>query len=68
MLAVIVAIGSSIDYALVFGTPPTMISYSTGYFSVKEIFRIGSILDLVGILLLSTVSVFLWVAFGLITI
>ncbi len=68
MLAVIVAIGSSIDYALVFGIPPTMISYSTGYFSVKEIFRIGSILDLVGILLLSTVSVFLWVAFGLITI
>ncbi len=68
MLAVIVAIGSSIDYALVFGTPPTMISYSTGYFSVKEIFRIGSILDLIGILLLSTVSVFLWVAFGLIAV
>jgi len=66
LLAVIVAIGSSIDYALVFGTPPTMISYSTGYFSVKEIFRIGSILDIIGILLLSTVSVFLWLGFGLI--
>ncbi len=66
LLAVIVAIGSSIDYALVFGTPPTMISYSTGYFSVKEIFRIGSILDLIGVLLLSTISVFLWLGFGLI--
>ena len=66
LLALVVAIGSSIDYALVFGTPPTMISYSTGFFSVKEIFRVGSILDVVGILLLSTVSVFLWIGFGLI--
>ncbi len=68
MLALIVAMGSSIDYALVFGTPPTMISYSTGYFSVKEIFRVGSILDIVGIIILSTVSVFLWIGFGLIWI
>ncbi len=68
MLALIVAMGSSIDYALVFGTPPTMISYSTGYFSVKEIFRVGSILDIVGIIVLSTVSVFLWIGFGLIWI
>ncbi len=66
MLAVIVAIGSSVDYALVFGTPPTMISYSTGYFSVKEIFRVGFILDIIGILLLSTVSVVLWVLVGLV--
>ena len=68
LLALIVAMGSSIDYALVFGTPPTMISYSTGYFSVKEIFRVGSLLDIVGIIVLSTVSVFLWIAFGLIWI
>ncbi|NHK31205.1 MAG: DASS family sodium-coupled anion symporter, partial [Asgard group archaeon] len=68
LLALVVAIGSSIDYALVFGTPPTMISYSTGYFSIREIFRIGSILDIIGILLLSTVSVLLWVGFGLITV
>ncbi|MHA1125672.1 MAG: SLC13 family permease [Candidatus Heimdallarchaeota archaeon] len=68
MLAMIVAIGSSVDYALVFGTPPTMISYSTGFFSVREIFKIGGLLDIIGILLLSTVSVFLWVAFGLVAI
>jgi sodium-dependent dicarboxylate transporter 2/3/5 len=68
LLALVVAIGSSIDYALVFGTPPTMISYSTGYFSVREIFKVGSILDIIGILLLSTVSVLLWVGFGLISV
>ncbi|HUT81512.1 MAG TPA: DASS family sodium-coupled anion symporter [Candidatus Bathyarchaeia archaeon] len=66
LLAVIVAIGSSVDYALVFGTPPTMISYSTGFFSIKEIFKTGAVLDIIGILLLSTVSVLLWYAFGLI--
>ncbi len=66
LLAVIVAIGSSVDYALVFGTPPTMISYSTGFFSVKEIFKTGFVLDIIGILLLSTVSVLLWYGFGLI--
>ncbi|MHA1505217.1 MAG: SLC13 family permease, partial [Candidatus Heimdallarchaeota archaeon] len=68
MLAVIVAMGSSVDYALVFGTPPTMISYSTGFFSVREIFKIGGILDIIGILLLATVSVVLWVAFGLVAV
>ncbi|MBD3189851.1 MAG: DASS family sodium-coupled anion symporter [Candidatus Heimdallarchaeota archaeon] len=68
MLAVIAAIGSSVDYALVFGTPPTMISYSTGYFSVREIFKIGAILDLLGIVILSTVTVGLWAVFGLVAI
>jgi sodium-dependent dicarboxylate transporter 2/3/5 len=68
LLAVIAAMGASVDYALVFGTPPTMISYSTGYFKVKEIFKTGIVLDFIGIILLSTVSVFLWVLFGLITI
>ncbi|MBN1331132.1 MAG: DASS family sodium-coupled anion symporter [Candidatus Heimdallarchaeota archaeon] len=66
LLAVVVAIGSSVDYALVFGTPPTMISYSTGFFSVKEIFKTGAVLDIIGVLLLSTVSVLLWYGFGLI--
>ncbi|MEA2071904.1 MAG: DASS family sodium-coupled anion symporter [Asgard group archaeon] len=68
LLALVTAIGSSVDYALVFGTPPTMISYSTGYFKVKEIFRIGFILDLIGIALLSTVSVLLWALFGIISV
>jgi hypothetical protein len=40
-LVVVVAIASSIDFALVIGTPPTMIAYSTKLFTAREIFRTG---------------------------
>jgi sodium-dependent dicarboxylate transporter 2/3/5 len=59
-LVVIVAIASSIDFALVVGTPPTMIAYSTRLYSAGEIFRKGIILDLVGILLLVFVVTRIW--------
>jgi sodium-dependent dicarboxylate transporter 2/3/5 len=51
-LIVMVAIASSVDFALVIGTPPTMIAYSTRLYSAAEIFRTGIVLDLVGLLLL----------------
>jgi sodium-dependent dicarboxylate transporter 2/3/5 len=41
LLVAIVAIASSIDFALVVGTPPTMMAYATGFFEVKEIFKRG---------------------------
>ncbi len=66
LLAVIVAISTSIDFTLVFGTPPTLISYSTGYFKVKEIFKVGSILSLIGLAILSTVMIYIWKLFQLI--
>jgi sodium-dependent dicarboxylate transporter 2/3/5 len=59
-LVVIVAIASSIDFALVVGTPPTMIAYATRLYTAGEIFRKGIILDLVGILLLVFVVARIW--------
>ena len=53
LLVAVVAIGSSIDFALVVGTPPTMMAYSTGLFKTSEIFKRGVILDIIGLLLLS---------------
>ena len=41
LLVIIIAISSSIDFALVIGTPPTMMAYSTGLFQVREIFKRG---------------------------
>ena len=66
LLVVVVAIASSIDFALVIGTPPTMIAYSTRLFSAREIFRMGVVLDLVGILILVTAVIGLWELFGLV--
>jgi sodium-dependent dicarboxylate transporter 2/3/5 len=65
LLVVVVAIASSIDFALVIGTPPTMIAYSTGLFRADRIFRMGLLLDFAGIVLLVTVVVWLWSAFGI---
>lgn len=65
-LVMVVAVASSIDFALVIGTPPTMVAYSTGELGSGEIFRIGVWLDLLGLGILLTVVVALWRGFGLI--
>ncbi len=66
LLVVVVAIATSIDFALVIGTPPTMMAYSTQLFTPAEILRKGLPLDAVGIALLVTVVVGFWVAVGLV--
>lgn len=60
LLVAVVAIASSIDFALVVGTPPTMMAYSTGFFEARDIFRRGIVLDLIGILLLSFGVIWIW--------
>jgi sodium-dependent dicarboxylate transporter 2/3/5 len=66
LMVVVVAIASSIDFALVVGTPPTMIAYSTGLFTVGEIFRVGVLVDLAGLLLLVLVLPWVWTWLGVI--
>jgi sodium-dependent dicarboxylate transporter 2/3/5 len=66
LLVLVVAVASSIDFALVIGTPPTMIAYSTGLFTSRDIFRIGIVLDLIGIGLLVTIVTAIWRLLGLI--
>jgi len=60
LLVAVIAIASSIDFALVVGTPPTMLAYSTGYFSVKDIFKRGVLLDLISVLILSFGVIWIW--------
>lgn len=64
-LVMVVAIASSIDFALVIGTPPTMIAYSTRLYTAGQIFRKGIVLDVAGILLLVLVVVRIWETVGL---
>lgn len=65
-LVIVVAIASSIDFALVIGTPPTMIAYSTRLYTAGQIFRTGIILDVVGVLLLVVVVTRIWELMGLV--
>jgi sodium-dependent dicarboxylate transporter 2/3/5 len=67
LLVVIVAIASSIDFALVVGTPPTMMAYSTGFFSVSGIFKRGILLDLIGIVVLTLGVIWIWRLLGVVT-
>jgi sodium-dependent dicarboxylate transporter 2/3/5 len=64
LLVAVVAIASSIDFALVVGTPPTMMAYSTGFFEARDIFKRGIILDLIGILVLSFGIIWIWQLLG----
>lgn len=66
LLVVVVAIASSIDFALVIGTPPTMIAYSTRLYTAAQIFRSGIVLDLVGIALLVLLVTRFWEWLGLV--
>jgi sodium-dependent dicarboxylate transporter 2/3/5 len=60
VLVLVVAVASSVDFALVIGTPPTLLAYSTGLFRPSQIFRIGILLDLAGILILTLAVVQVW--------
>lgn len=66
LLVVVVAVASSIDFALVIGTPPTMLAYSTGLFTTAEILRRGALLDLLGLALLVGAVVPFWQAIDLV--
>ena len=66
LLVMTVAVASSIDFALVIGTPPTMIAYSTGLFTAPQVFRIGAALDVAGVLMLVLIVAGLWQIVGLV--
>ncbi len=66
LLAVVAAIGSSVDFMLPQGTPPTMIAYSTNKYTVREMAKIGFLVDVFGILLLVFVLPFFWRLIGVV--
>lgn len=65
LMVLVVAIASSIDFALIIGTPPTMLAYSTRLYTPAQIFRVGIALDAFGILLLAFGMVWVWTVLGL---
>lgn len=65
LLVIVVAIASSIDYAVVIGTPPTMIAFATRLYTAREIFRTGILLDVLGLVVLLTAVVGLWHLLGI---
>lgn len=65
-LVIVVAIASSIDFALIVGTPPTMVAYATDLYTSGQIFRTGIVLDVAGLLILVLGVTRVWEFLGLI--
>ncbi|MCB0992953.1 MAG: DASS family sodium-coupled anion symporter [Acidimicrobiales bacterium] len=65
LLVVVIAVASSIDFALVIGTPPTMLAYDTKLFTAREILGKGAPLDAIGIVVLLVAAVPIWTLLGL---
>ncbi len=63
ILAVLVAMCSSLDFMLPVGTPPNAIAFSTGKVKMQEMIKAGALLDILGGLTAITLAVFLWVLF-----
>lgn len=66
LLVLVVAIASSVDFALVIGTPPTLLAYSTRLYTPGEIFRVGVVIDLLGLVLLVTAVAWFWQLVGIV--
>ncbi|MEW6036531.1 MAG: DASS family sodium-coupled anion symporter [Candidatus Micrarchaeota archaeon] len=59
-LAILAGIGTSLDFIVPVGTPPSAIAYSSGYVSVKDMARAGLWITLAGMLLLAGLALLYW--------
>jgi sodium-dependent dicarboxylate transporter 2/3/5 len=59
-LAIIAGMGTSLDFLIPVGTPPSAIAYSSGYITVWDMFRAGIFLTIAGIILLAIMAWLYW--------
>ena len=59
-MAILIAIGVSLDFMMPVGTPPNAITYSTGLVRVKEMIRNGILMNLGTGVILALMYYFLW--------
>jgi sodium-dependent dicarboxylate transporter 2/3/5 len=59
-LAIIAGMGTSLDFLIPVGTPPSAIAYSTGHVSVKDMARAGIFLTVAGIIVLAFLAWLYW--------
>ncbi len=68
LLTITIAIAASLDFALPVGTPPSTLAYSTGLVKLREMLKVGLILDLISLLLLTFGIVWIWRLLGLVAL
>ena len=65
IITYIVALTGGLAFCLPMGAPPNAIAFSSGYLELKEVLRVGLILNLISIILLYIIAVRVWPLFGL---
>lgn len=66
LLAVVLALASSLGMSMPISTPPNAIAFSTGVIKPKDMAVIGATIGLAGAVLLALVMPWLWTALGLV--
>jgi sodium-dependent dicarboxylate transporter 2/3/5 len=64
VFGIAVAIASSFAFALIIGTPPNAIVYSSGYLRAREFLKVGVILGFISLIVLLVVVKVLWLTLG----
>jgi sodium-dependent dicarboxylate transporter 2/3/5 len=59
-LAILAGIGTSLDFLVPVGTPPSAIAYSSGHISVADMLRAGIFITIAGILLMALLAWLYW--------
>ncbi len=59
-LAVIAAMGTSLDFLVPVGTPPSAIAYSSGFIKVSDMLKAGVFITIAGVILLAIMAWLLW--------
>jgi sodium-dependent dicarboxylate transporter 2/3/5 len=59
-LAILAGMGTSLDFLIPVGTPPSAIAYSSGHITVMDMLRVGVLLTIAGILLLTVLAWLYW--------
>jgi sodium-dependent dicarboxylate transporter 2/3/5 len=59
-LAILAGIGTSLDFLVPVGTPPSAIAYSSGYIRVWDMLKVGIFITTAGILLLAFLAWLYW--------
>jgi len=59
-VAILLALSGGLAFMLVIATPGNAITYSSGYFSTRDLFKAGSIANIICILVIFTVAVVYW--------
>ncbi len=59
-IVVIAAIGTSLDFIVPIGTPPSAIAYGSGYIRMKDMAKVGVVIAVLGILLISGMAILYW--------